>query len=62
MENNANHIGNSLEKFISKYNLEQARPIVQTRLIYIFFLSKLSLKTGPASYNPKRLMVQKIWY
>jgi hypothetical protein len=44
MKNNANHIGNSLQKYISKYNLEQVRPTVRMRPIYLFFFSKLSLK------------------
>jgi hypothetical protein len=55
MKNDANHIGNSLQKYISKYNLEQ----VQT--IYYFFF-KIKPKTGPAAYSPERPMVQKIRY
>jgi hypothetical protein len=43
MKNDANHIGNSLQKYISKYNLEQVRPIGRMRPIYYLF-SKLSLK------------------
>jgi hypothetical protein len=42
MKNNANHIGNSLQKYISKYYLEQVWPIVQTRPIYYFFLQNLA--------------------
>jgi hypothetical protein len=57
MKNDANHIGNSLQKYISKYNLEQVRPIEQMRPIYIFF--KIKSKTGPAVYSPERPMVQK---
>jgi hypothetical protein len=37
MKNNANHIGNSLQKYISIYNLKQVWPIVQMRSIYYFF-------------------------
>jgi hypothetical protein len=38
MKNNANHIGNLLQKYISKYDLEQARSIVRTWSIYYFFI------------------------
>jgi hypothetical protein len=61
MKNDANHIGHSLQKYVSKYNLEQMQPIARMRPIYFFF-SKLSLKTGPAAYSPQHPMVQKIWY
>jgi hypothetical protein len=52
MKNDANHIGNSLQKYTSKHNLEQVRPVVRTQLIYYFF-PKLSLKKGPAAYGLK---------
>jgi hypothetical protein len=62
MKNNANHVRNSVQKYISKYSLEQVQPIVQMQAIYYFF-SKLSLKTGPVAYSPERpIMIQKIWY
>jgi hypothetical protein len=56
MKNNANDIndiGNSLQKYISKYNLEQVQPIVQLRLI-IFIL-----KTGPAAIVQSGLWSKK---
>jgi hypothetical protein len=59
MKNNAKYSRNSLQKYISKYNQEQVRPIVWGQPIYYFF-SKVSLKTVPAAYSPERPMVQKI--
>jgi hypothetical protein len=58
MKNDANLIGKTLKKYISKYDLERERPKVRTQLIYYYF-SKLSLKTGPAAYSQERPMVQK---
>jgi hypothetical protein len=37
MKNNANHIRNSLQKYISKYNLEQVWPILRMRSIFFYF-------------------------
>jgi hypothetical protein len=37
MKNNANHIGNSMQTYMSKYYLEQVRPIVRTQPIDHFF-------------------------
>jgi hypothetical protein len=40
MKNNVNHIGNSLQKYISKYDLEEVRPIVRTQPIYYLFTNE----------------------
>jgi hypothetical protein len=39
--------GNSMHKYISKYNLTGA--VYSTNAVYLLFFPKLSLKTGPAA-------------